>query len=69
MVYFKKILPTVHYLREHEREVPWEKVVEIILTTKDPRKNNDLFEIDTNEFYVVFSIKEGVLYVINAKRK
>ena len=34
MVYFTAIEPTEHYTEEHEREVPWHKVVEIILTTQ-----------------------------------
>jgi len=68
MVYFKEIRPTVHYSTEHEREVPWHKVVEIILTTKNPRRKGSKFEIEQNGYYILFAITNKVLYVINAKR-
>lgn len=69
MVYFIDIRPTEHYLKEHEKEVPWDKVVEIILTTKNPRKKGDKFEIEKQGYYVLFEIKSNVLYVINAKKQ
>jgi hypothetical protein len=68
MVYFTDIQPTEHYLEEHEKEVPWDKVVEIIFSTKNPRKKEDKFEIEKNGYYVLFKIKNNVLYVINAKK-
>ena len=68
MVYFTKIEPTRHYLEEHQREVPWQKVVEIIFTTKNPRKKGDVFEIEQENYYILFKIENKVLYVINAKR-
>jgi len=68
MVYFTKILPTDHYLDEHAGEVPWHKVVELILTTKNPRKKEDLFEIEKDGYYILFRIEGNDLYVINAKR-
>jgi len=68
MVYFTEIRPTNHYFDEHEKEIPWDKVVEIILTTKNPRKKGDKFEIEKDGYYVLFEIKENILYVINAKR-
>ena len=45
MVYFTSIEPTQHYLDYHAKNVPWDKVVEIILTTKNPRKKGNKFEI------------------------
>ncbi|MBI4155460.1 hypothetical protein HY498_05245 [Candidatus Woesearchaeota archaeon] len=66
MVYFERIEPTEHYLIHHSKNVRWEKVVEVILTTKNPRKKGSKFEIDKG-YYILFEIKEGTLYVINAK--
>jgi hypothetical protein len=68
MVYFTDIKPTDHYLEEHEKDVPWNKVVEVILATKGPRKKDNKFEIERDGYYILFEIKENVLYVINAKR-
>ena len=68
MVYFTEIKPTYHYIKEHEKEVPWNKVTEIILTTKNPRKKGDKFEIEKNGYYILFKIINNILYVINAKK-
>ena len=68
MVYFKSIEPTEHYLEEHEKDVPWDKVVEIILATKSPRKKGNKFEIEKNGYYILFEVKNNVLYIINAKK-
>jgi hypothetical protein len=68
MVYFTEIKPTNHYIKEHEKEVPWNKVVEIILTTKSPRKKGDKFEIEKNGYYILFEIIDNILYIINAKK-
>ena len=43
-------------------------MVEIILTTKNPRKKGDKFEIEKDGYYVLFEIKNNVLHVINAKK-
>jgi len=67
MVYFTGIEPTDHYLNEHEKEVPWDKVVELIFKVKNPRKKGDKFEIEKDDYYILFEIKDGVLRVINAK--
>lgn len=69
MVYFKEIRPTVHYAEEHSRDVPWEEVIEVILTTKNPRKKGNKFEIENSAYYILFEIINGVAYVINAKRE
>lgn len=66
-VYFTEILPTEHYLEEHARSVPWEKVVEIILTTKNPRRKGNKIEIQKDGFYILCEVKNHILYVINAK--
>jgi hypothetical protein len=68
MPYFHSIRKTQHYREHHEHEVPWHTVVELIFATKNPRKKGDAFEIERNGLYVVFSIQDGVLSVINAKR-
>jgi len=68
MVYFTKIETTEHYLKEHEKDVPWDKVVEIIFSTKSPRKKGDKYEIEKDGYYLLFEIKDNILYVINAKR-
>lgn len=68
MVYFTDIQPTQHYLEEHAEDVPWDKVVELIFTIKNPRKKGNKFEIEKEGYYLLFEIKNTVLYVINAKR-
>lgn len=68
MVYFTEIKPTEHYSKEHEKDVTWDKVVEIIFSTKNPRKKGDKFEIEKDGYYLLFEIKDSILYVINAKK-
>ena len=67
-MYFTDMKPTFHYLTEHERDVPWCKVVELIQKTKNPRKRGKTFEIKTEGYYIVFIIRNQILYVINAKK-
>jgi len=68
MVYFIDMEPTEHYLENHEKDVPWDEIVEIILSTKNPRKKENKFEIKKEGYYILFEIKENILYVINAKK-
>ena len=68
MVYFTNIQPTEHYLEHHAKDVPWDKVVEIIFKTKNPRKKGTKFEIEGDGYYLLFEIKDNVAYVINAKK-
>ncbi|MFA6888431.1 MAG: hypothetical protein WC254_02960 [Candidatus Woesearchaeota archaeon] len=68
MVYFIEIQPTEHYLNEHAEDVPWDKVVELIFTIKNPRKKGDKFEIEYGGYYLLFELKDNILYVINAKK-
>ena len=69
MVYFIDIQPTDHYLKEHEKHVPWDEVVEIIFKTKNPRKKGNNYEIEKDGYYILFEIKNNVIYVINAKKR
>lgn len=69
MVYFEEIEPTDHYLEEHEKDVPWDKIVEIIFSTKNPRKKGNNYEIEKDGYYLLFEIKNNILYVINAKKE
>ena len=68
MVYFRAIRKTTHYVEYHEHEVPWSKVIEIVLGTKSKRKKGNKIEIETGKYYVLCELKENVLWVINAKR-
>ncbi|MFH1649175.1 MAG: hypothetical protein ABIA93_01355 [Candidatus Woesearchaeota archaeon] len=68
MVHFTHIKPSEHYLREHSREVPWSEAVKAILSTKNPRKKGDTYEIRTESLYLVFALKNDTLVLINAKR-
>ncbi|MBI2671943.1 hypothetical protein HYX16_03340 [Candidatus Woesearchaeota archaeon] len=68
MVYFTDIEPSEHYLENHAHDVPWDKVVEIIFKTKNPRKKGTKFEIEDDNYYLLFEIKDNILYVINAKK-
>lgn len=68
MVYFTEIRPTDHYTEEHEHSISWDKVVEIIFSTKNPRKKDDKFKIEKDGYYILFEIKNNILYVINAKK-
>lgn len=68
MVYFSHIVATDHYLENHADDVPWDKVVEIILLTKNPRKKGCKFEIVKDGYYVLFEIRNKKCFVINAKK-
>lgn len=68
MVYFTEIQPSDHYTEKHEQYVPWDKVIEIIFSTKNPRKKGNKFEIEKEGYYILFKIKDNILYVINAKK-
>ncbi len=67
MVYFTNIKPTEHYLEKHSANVPWDKVLEIILTTKNPRKKKSKIEYENDGKYVLCELKDKTLWVINAK--
>ena len=68
MVYFRQIMPTKHYLENHAKDVPWEKVIEIILSSKRPRKKGTKFQIQMQGYYLLFEIRDSMIFVINAKK-
>ena len=68
MVYFTAIEPTDHYFEEHEKDVQWDKVIEIVFSTKNPRKKGDKFEIEKDGYYLLFEVRNKIIYVINAKK-
>ena len=69
MVYFTAIKKTKHYEKQHEQNVPWSEVVEIIFkSSKHIRKKGNKYEIETENCYILMELKEQMLYVINAKR-
>ncbi len=65
-MHFKEIKPTEHYL-EHHSNIPWYKVVEVILTSKQRRKKGDKIVIKKDNNYVLCRLKDKTLWVINAK--
>jgi len=67
-MYFKAIRKTEHYKEYHEYHVPWSKVIEIIMTAKNPRKKDDKIEIILDNCYILCEIKDNILWVINAKQ-
>ncbi len=70
MVYFTAIKKTKHYEENHEQDVHWSEVVEIIFkSSKDIRKKGNKFEIETDNYYILMELKDKILYVINAKRR
>jgi hypothetical protein len=69
MPYFTSVQPTQHYLKYHLKDIPPEEVTKILLETKNPRKNGDIYQIETDKYFIVFAIKNAVAYIINAKRK
>ena len=70
MVYFGENKKTKHYEEEHEQDVPWSEVIEIIFkSSKNIKKKDDKYEIETDKYYILMDLKNKVLYVINAKRK
>ena len=68
LVYFIRIEKTDHYTEHHEHDVPWHEVIELIVSTKNPRKKGDKFQIEKGGYYLLFEIKGKTVYVINAKR-
>ena len=70
MVYFTAIKKTKHYEKNHEQDVPWGEVIEIIFkSSKDIRKKGNKFEIETDNRYILMELKDKILYIINAKRR
>lgn len=64
---FNSIRKTDHYKEHHEKNFPWSKVIEIILSTKNKRKKGKKIEIKTKNYYLLCELRDNVLWVINAK--
>lgn len=67
-----KIKKTYHYITEHETEVPWDVVIEVINTTKGKRVSANLIKFirrtKRREVYILCCEEPtGDLKVINAK--
>ena len=70
MAYFTSIKKTKHYEEEHEQQVPWSEVVEVIFkSSKNIKKKGDKYEIETDKYYILMELKNKVLYVLHAIRK
>lgn len=67
-MYFEEILKTSHYKDFHESSFPWSKVIEIILTNKNPRRKGDRIQFETTQ-YVLGYVQDKKLRIINAKWK
>ncbi|MEK6852401.1 MAG: hypothetical protein AABX59_00835 [Nanoarchaeota archaeon] len=62
------VVKSKHYIRNHERYVPWAAVLRVIFTAKKKRKGRDIFEYKSKSFYVLCKREGDTLKVINAKR-
>ena len=70
MVYFTVIKKTKHYEEDHEQDIPWSDVIEIIFkSSKNIKKKDDKYEIETDKYYILMVLKNKILHVINAKRR
>lgn len=70
MIYFTVIKKTRHYEENHELDVPWSEVVDVISkSSKSMKKKDNKYEIESDKYYLLMELKNGVLYVINAKRR
>ena len=59
-----------HYIREHEKEVPWNEVISVILRSiKNARKKGSKIEIENKRYYILCEIINKELHIINAKIK
>jgi hypothetical protein len=63
------IRKTNHYRLFHEQIFPFSEVSDIILHSKNRRAKGDKIELKNDKYYILFKIKRGTAYVINAKRK
>lgn len=69
LMLFKEIKPDMHYIKNHQNQIPWPDVIEAILTTKNRRRKADKIEIKTKKYYFLCKLKNKILWVINAKLK
>lgn len=68
-MHWNEIRKSKHFKEYHKRTLDWSRVIQLIYTIKNKRKKGNKIEIEDNKFYILCEIKEGVLYVINVKRK
>lgn len=68
-MYFKQIVKTSHYIKFHEKSFPWSKVVEFVLMNKNRRKKGDKIQIESSKYYILGTIRNHKLEIINAKWK
>ena len=60
MVYFTEIKKTQHYIDNHEQDVPWSEVVEIIFkSSKQIKKKGEKYEIETDKSYVLMELRNS----------
>ena len=70
MVHFTAIRKTKHYEEEHEQDVPWSEVIDVIFkSSKYIKKKGEKYEIENDKHYMLLELKDKILYVINAKRR
>jgi len=70
MVYFEVIKKTKHYINEHEDDVPWSEVINVITkSSKNMRKKRSKIEIKNRNYYILGKIEKKTLFIINAKRR
>ncbi len=67
MIYFTEIRPTDHYLEEHSEDGKLELVLRIIFEAKNPRKKGNKYEMENRKYYILFELKDNIIYIINAK--
>ena len=68
-MHFKAIRKSIHYIENHEKEIPWNEAYKTIYrAAKYMRKKGDKIEIKFEGYYFLCEMKEGYLYVINAKK-
>ena len=70
MVYFTDVKKTEHYIENHEMQISLFEVTKVIFNSqKKIRKKGENLEINDNNYYILFEIKDNTAYIINAKRK
>ncbi len=70
MVYFTGIRKTQHYIDQHEKQVSMLEVTKVIFSSqKQIRKIGNKLVINNDSYYILFEVKNNMVYVINAKRK
>ncbi len=68
-MYWKEIKRSNHFEEYHKDVLAWSDVVRLICTIKNKRKRGDKIQIENKKFYILCKLEDGILYVINVKRK